>query len=118
MGFTMFACCLLDIMYLVLLLFNDTLLILSHSLILDTSLLMSVVMFLFVSSLNESIVLESVVSSAYIMKWKRSLDSGKSFIYIRKRSAPKMDPWGTPVTIDRDSDIVSFSSTNCCLFDK
>ena len=55
-------------MYLVLLLFNDNLLILSHSLIWDNSLLISDVMFLLLSSLNESIVLESVVSSAYIMK--------------------------------------------------
>ena len=39
-------------------------------------------MFLLLSSLNESIVLDSVVSSAYIMKWTRLLDSGKSFIYI------------------------------------
>ena len=68
MGFTMFARCFLDIMYLVLLLFNDNFLILSHSLILDSSLLISDVMFLVVSSLNESIVVESVVSSAYIMK--------------------------------------------------
>ena len=60
--------CFLDIMYLVLLLFNDNLLILSHSLILDSSLLIYDVMFLLLSSLNESIVLESVVSSAYIMK--------------------------------------------------
>ena len=43
-------------MYLVLLLFNDNLLILSHSLILDNSLLISDVMFLLLSSLNESIV--------------------------------------------------------------
>ena len=55
-------------MYLVLLLFNDNLFILSHWLILDSSLLISDVVCLFVSSLNESIVLESVVSSAYIMK--------------------------------------------------
>ena len=68
MGFTMFACCFLDIMYLVLLLFNDNLLIFSHSLILDSSLLISDVMFLLLPSLIESIVLESVVSSAYIMK--------------------------------------------------
>ena len=67
-------------MYLVLLLINDDLLILSHSLILDSSLLISDVMFLLLSSLNESIILESVVSSAYIMKWKRLLDSGESFI--------------------------------------
>ena len=54
MGFTMFACCFLDIMYLVLLLFIDNLLILSHSLILDSSLLISDVMFLLLTSLNES----------------------------------------------------------------
>ena len=47
-------------------LFNDNLLIFSHSLILDSS--FSDVMFLLLSSLNESIVLERVVSSAYIMK--------------------------------------------------
>ena len=25
-----------------------------------------------------------------------------------------MEPWGTPVTIGRVSDLVSFTSTNCC----
>ena len=68
MCFTMFACCFLDIAYLCLLLFSDNLLIWSHSLIWDSSLVIYDVMFLFVSSLHESIVLESVVSSAYIMK--------------------------------------------------
>ena len=67
-------------------------------------------MFVLLSSLNESIVLESVVSSAYIMKWKRLLDSGKSCIYIMRRSGPKMEPWGTPVTIGRVSDLVYFTS--------
>ena len=52
---------LLDIMYFVLLLFNDNLLIFSHSLILNNSLLISDVMFVLLSSLNESIVLESGV---------------------------------------------------------
>ena len=52
MGFTMFACCFFDIMYLVLPLFNDNLLILSHLLILDNSLLISDVMFLLLSSLK------------------------------------------------------------------
>ena len=51
-------------MYLVLLLFNDNLLILSQPLILDSSLLIYDVMF---SSLNVSVVLESVVSSEDIM---------------------------------------------------
>ena len=70
MGFTMFARCFLDIVSLVLLLFNDNLLIMSHSLILDSSLLIYDVMFLVVSSLDESIVVHSqfhtvVVSSRY-----------------------------------------------------
>ena len=55
----------LDRMYLVLLLFDDNLLILSHSLILDSLLLISDVMILLLSSLNESIVLESVVISIH-----------------------------------------------------
>ena len=29
-----------------------------------------------------------------------------------------MEPGGTPVTIGRVSDLVSFTSTNFCLFDK
>ena len=29
-----------------------------------------------------------------------------------------MEPWDTPVTIGRVLDLVSFTSTNCCLFDK
>ena len=29
-----------------------------------------------------------------------------------------MEPCGTPVPIGRVSDVVYFSSTNCCLFDK
>ena len=43
----------------------------------------------------------------------------ESHLYIiRKRSGPNMEHWGTPVTIGRVSDLVSFTSTNCCLFDK
>ena len=39
------------------------------------------------------------MSSAYIMNLKKLLDSGKSFIYIKNSSGPKMEPCGTPVTI-------------------
>ena len=33
------------------------------------------------------------------MNLKKLLDSGKSFIYIKNSSGPKMEPCGTPVTI-------------------
>ena len=55
-------------MYLVLLLFNDNFVNFEPFVNFDSSLLISDVMFLVVSSLNESVVVESVVSSAYIMK--------------------------------------------------
>ena len=42
-------------------------------------------------------VLLSVVSSAYRIKLNCLVQFGMSFIYIRKNSSPKMEPWGTPV---------------------
>ena len=56
------------------------------------------------------------MSSAYIMNLKKLLDSGKSFIYIKNSSGPKMEPCGTPVTICNVLDAVSFNSTNYSLF--
>ena len=50
------------------------------------------------------------------MNLKKLLDSGKSFIYIKNSSGPKMEPCGTPVTIDNVLDAVSFNSTNYSLF--
>ena len=49
-----------------------------------------------------------------IMNLKKLLDSGKS---VKKNSSgPKMEPCGTPVTIDNVLDAVSFNSINCSLF--
>ena len=56
------------------------------------------------------------MASACIMNLKKLLDSGKSFIYIKNTSGPKMDPCGTPVTIGNVLDAVSFNSTNCSMF--
>ena len=56
------------------------------------------------------------MSSAYIMNLDKSLDSGKSFIYIKNSSGPKMKPCGTPVTIYNVLDAVSFNSANCSMF--
>ena len=50
------------------------------------------------------------------MNLKKLLDSGKSFIYIKNSSGPKMESCGTPVTIGNVLDAVSFNSTNCSLF--
>ena len=71
MGFTMFARCFFGYHVLGLLLFNDNLLILSHSLILDSSLLISDVMFLVVSSLNESSVLSRVAAHGVPLRVSR-----------------------------------------------
>ena len=38
-----------------------------------------------------------LVSSAYKIHLKIVLTSGMSFMYIRKRSGPNIDPCGTPV---------------------
>ena len=40
-----------------------------------------------------------LVSSAYIVTLALSSISGGSFIYIKKRSDPKQDPWGAPYRI-------------------
>ena len=51
------------------------------------------------------------VSSANRIKSKYEPDCGMSFMYIRKSSGPKMDPWGTPVLIGNNEDFTLLSST-------
>ena len=41
-----------------------------------------------------------------------------SFIYIRNKIGPKMDPWGMPHLIYNRSDWVSYISKYCFLFFK
>ncbi len=50
------------------------------------------------------IVVERVVSSAYIMNLNKSLELAISFTYIIKGKGQSMDPWGTPVVTASISD--------------
>ncbi len=62
------------------------------------------------------IVVERVVSSAYIMNLNKLLEFAISFTYIIKSKGPSMDPWGTPVVTVNISDWTSSTSTYCFLF--
>ena len=46
-----------------------------------------------------SYLLMKAVSSANKIKWKISLELTISFIYIKNKSGPRKDPWGTPVVM-------------------
>ena len=70
-------------MYFDLFLFSDSLFMFSLSIILESSSLIKVgVSTLLCSLLNELMVIDKVVSSAYIIKSIVLVDSEKSFIYI------------------------------------
>ena len=56
-----------------------------------------------------------LASSAYKIYLKNVLTSGMSFIYIRKRSGPNIDPCGTPVEIVNTFDVMPFISIYCDL---
>ena len=43
---------------------------------------------------------------------------GMSFIWIKNKSGPSIDPCGTPIVITRLSDAVPSISVYCCLFVK
>ena len=103
-----------NVIYLDLLVFIDSLLIVNHSFIFMSSLFieshnsMSLLL-----SVNLFRVLDRVVSSAYMMKSKSLLACGKSFIYQIKRRGPKIDPCGTPVCIGKMLDFKSSISVYC-----
>ena len=61
------------------------------------------------------IVLKSVVSSAYSIYLKASLAFGMSFMYIKNRSGPNIDPCGSPVERGSKSEDTPSSSIYCCL---
>ena len=42
----------------------------------------------------------SVISSAYIIVWNKLLKLATSFMYIKNRRDPSIEPWGTPGCID------------------
>ena len=85
-------------MYFDLSLFSDSLFMFSHSIILKSSSLIKVCVSTFLSSLlNVLMVLDKVVSSAYIIKSNFLVDSQKSFIYMTNNKGPRIDPCGTPI---------------------
>ena len=84
-------------MYFDLPLFSDSLFMFSHSIILESSSLIKVCVSTFFSFLlNVLMVLDKVVSSAYIIKSNFFVDSGKSCIYMINNNGPRIDPCGTP----------------------
>ena len=83
-------------MYFDLSLFSDSLFMHSHSIIVESSSLIKVCVSTFLSSLlNVLMVVDKVVSSAYIIKSNFLVDSQKSFIYMINNKGPRIDPRGT-----------------------
>ena len=107
-------------MYFDLFLFSDSLFIMfSHSIILESSSLIKVcVSTLLCSLLNELMVLDKVISSAYIIKSNFLVDSEKSFIYMINNKGPRIDPCGTLIVKGKISDLLSSISVYCFLFFK
>ena len=59
---------------------------------------------------------DNCVSSANIPGVENSKQFGRSLMYKRKSSGPKIDPWGTPLLIILLSDIVLLTTQHCVLF--
>ena len=59
-----------------------------------------------------------LLSSANKVNLKKSVESGKSFIKIKNRIGPKMDPCGTPWVTDFKSESVSLIQTYCLRSDR
>ena len=106
-------------MYFDLFLFSDSLFMFSHSITLESSSLIKVcVSTLLCSLLNELMVLDKVVSSAYIIKSNFLVDSEKSFIYMINNKGPRIDPYGTPIVKGKISDLLYSISVYCFLLFK
>ena len=88
-------------MVLVLLTFNDSLFTMSHSFTLANSLLIPSAN---LCLLNAFVVVNKVVSSAYIIHLNTLLENTISFMYNVNKSGPNIDPCGTPVNISALSD--------------
>ena len=93
-------------------LFNDNLLILNHSIIFRISSFTADLVLLFgILSLQDLMVLNKMVSSAYIIKLNILLAFGKSFMYIINNKGPRIDPCGTQMFIDKISALAFSNST-------
>ena len=93
-------------------LFNDNLLILNHSIIFRISSFTADLVLLFgILSLQDLMVLNKMVSSAYIIKLNILLAFGKSFMYIINNKGPRIAPCGTQMFIDKISALAFSNST-------
>ena len=63
-------------------------------------------------------VVNSVVSSAYVMNLIKSELFGRSFMYKRKKKGPNIDPCGTPVLMLSRSEVASGNLMYCFLFER
>ena len=104
-------------MYLDFYILKDSLLIFSHSFTLFNSVFKCCSTSL-VHEFKDWIVVNRVVSSAYITYLNVLLDFGKLLMYITKRSGPIMEPCRTTVVIGTVSEMLSSYVTYCFLFFK
>ena len=59
-----------------------------------------------------------VLSSANKVKLKKGLHFGKSLMWMRNKSGPNIEPWGTPTVIGAGSEVLLLTDVYCCRFDK
>ena len=62
-------------------------------------------------SLKDLMVLTKVVTSAYLIKLNILPAFGKSFMHIIDNKGPRIDPCGTPMFIDKISDLAFLHSS-------
>ena len=87
-------CLFLNIMNLVLSIFSDSLFSLNQ---LEISLIHCLLVFLVRQGLHEK--KKILVSSAKVMKYEEGNERGRSLMYKRNKSGPRIDPCGTPHTM-------------------
>ena len=61
---------------------------------------------------------ENIVSSAMWWKSENPTSLLRSLIYIRKRSGPRTEPYRTPYSIERMSELILLTETNCFQFSR
>ena len=58
------------------------------------------------------------VSSAKIMKWEKGEERGRSLMYSKIKSGPRIDPCGTPQMISFKGELVLYYDTYCFLSER
>ena len=115
--FLFLTLCIMYLDFFIFFIFKDSLFIFRHSFTLFNYVFKCYSIYL-VHEFKDWIVVNRVVSPAYITYLNVLLDFGRSLMYITKRSGPIMEPCGTPVVIGRVSEMLSSYVTYCFLFFK